>query len=155
MIVNILDQQQALPLSHEQVKRLVQTVIELEGESCSEVNVYFVDTPTICELHEQFFNDPSPTDCMSFPMDDEGEDRLLGEIFICPATAIEYAALHKGNAYQETSLYIVHSLLHLMGYGDTEEEEIVIMREAEKRHMCNLQLLGLQLQTKIDKSTKK
>lgn len=148
MIVNVIDQQFALDISAEQVERLVQQVIESEGQTCNEVNVYFVDTPTICQLHEQFFDDPSSTDCISLPMDEEGEEqyRILGEVFICPATAIDYAAKHKGNAYQETSLYIVHSLLHLMGYDDIEDEDISLMRQAEERHMNNLQLLGLQLQ---------
>lgn len=148
MIVNIINEQFALDIAIEQVERLVKKVIESEEQTCDEVNVYFVDTPTISQLHEQFFNDSSSTDCISFPMDEEeGEQyRLLGEVFICPATAIDYAAKNQGNAYQETSLYIVHSLLHLMGYDDIEEEDICLMRRAEERHMQKLQSLGLQLQ---------
>lgn len=148
MIINVSDEQTALKISVKQVKQLVQQVIESEGQTCSEVNIYFVDTPAICQLHEEFFNDPSPTDCISFPIDEhESEEgyRLLGEVFICPATAIDYASKHQGNAYQESTLYIVHGLLHLMGYDDCEEEDISLMREAEKRHMHNLQLLNLQL----------
>lgn len=149
MIVNVIDQQKDLKISPEQVERLVQTVIEFEGQKCDEVNVYFIDTPTICQLHEEFFDDPSPTDCISFPMDeedDEEEYRILGEVFVCPATAIEYAGQHKGNAYQETSLYIIHGLLHLMGYDDIEDEDIALMRKSEKRHMSHLQKLKLLLQ---------
>jgi probable rRNA maturation factor len=150
VIVNISDQQTALKISADQVRRLVQHVIQAEGQTCDEVNVYFVDTPTICQLHEQFFQDPSPTDCISFPIDEEqgkeGEFRLLGEIFVCPAAAIDYAARHEGNAYEETTLYIIHSLLHLMGYDDIDEKETSRMRQAEERHMHQLYSLGLQLQ---------
>ena len=146
-IVNVINQQNALSISTEQVKRLVQQVIAHEKQTCHEVNVYFVDTPTICQLHKDFFDDPSPTDCISFPMDGEDEEyRLLGEIFICPTTAIDYVAPHQGDPYQEVSLYIVHSLLHLMGYEDVEEEDIALMRQAETNHMNHLQSLGLQLQ---------
>lgn len=149
MIVNIIDQQTDLKIPVDQVKKLVQQVIQEEGQQCDEVNLYFVDTPTICQLHEQFFNDPSPTDCISFPIDEEqGEEvhsRLLGEIFVCPATAITYAAEHQENPYKETTLYIVHGLLHLMGYDDLEDEDISLMRQAEERHMQNLQALDLQL----------
>src|SRR5262245_11517108 len=99
MIVNIDNQQTDLSLSLEQVDRIVQTVIAFEKQTCSEVNVYFVDTPTICRLHGQFFDDPSPTDCISFPFDEETESdyRLLGEIFICPATAIEYSLANQSD----------------------------------------------------------
>lgn len=149
MIVNVIDQQQTLKISEEQVKQLVKEVILSEGETCDEVNVYFVDTPTICDLHEQFFNDPSPTDCISFPLDEktegEGDYRLLGEVFVCPETAIDYLTHHSGSVYDETSLYIVHGLLHLMGYDDIEDEDISLMREAEKWHMQNLENLSLLL----------
>lgn len=156
VIINVIDQQTALNISVEQVERLVQKVIELEGQTCDEVNVYFVDTPTICQLHAQFFDDPSPTDCISFPMDKEGQEeyRLLGEVLICPAIAIDYVAEHTGNAYQETSLYLVHGLLHLMDYDDVEDEKVVLMREAEERHMRHLQSLGLLLQPSMPKGAK-
>ncbi|MFI0435606.1 MAG: rRNA maturation RNase YbeY [Parachlamydiaceae bacterium] len=149
MIVNVMNEQEALKIDPLQVERLVQKVIEFEGQSCAEVNIYFVDTPTICDLHAQFFNDPTPTDCISFPMDEENErpeERLMGEVFVCPATAIEYAIRHKKNVYTETSLYIIHGLLHLMGYDDIEEEEIVVMRKAEERHITLLQSLNLLIQ---------
>jgi probable rRNA maturation factor len=148
VIVNVLDQQTDLKISVDQVQRLVQQVIQTEGQTCDEVNIYFVDTATISQLHDQFFNDPSPTDCISFPIDEEQEEgqfRLLGEIFVCPATAIAYVAKYEGNVYEETSLYLVHGLLHLMGYDDLKEEDISLIRQAEERHMHNLQSLGLQL----------
>jgi probable rRNA maturation factor len=147
VIINVIDQQTALNISIEQVEQLVQQVIREEGDTCDEVTIYFVDTPTICQLHEQFFDDPSPTDCISFPIDGEQEThyRLLGEVMVCPATAIEYAIQYEGDTYQETTLYIVHGLLHLMGYDDREEEDIFLMRQAEEHHMARLQALGLQL----------
>lgn len=152
MIINVIDEQSALAISIKQVKDLVQKVIESEEQTCDEVNIYFVDTPSICQLHEEFFSDPSPTDCISFPMDtheSEEEYCILGEVFICPAIAIDYAAKNQGDAHKETSLYIVHGLLHLMGYDDIEEEDIAMMREAEERHMQNLQSLNLQLQPNL------
>lgn len=148
MIVNVIDRQSDLKISVDQVKILVQEVISYEGQVCHEVNIYFVDTPSICELHEQFFDDPSPTDCISFPIDEEEEIvnyRLLGEVFICPATAFAYAAETNGDPYKETTLYVVHGLLHLMGYDDLNEEDILSMRGAEERHMQHLQTSGLQL----------
>lgn len=148
MIVNVINEQTALKISVDQVQQLVQQVIRQEGQVCDEVSIYFVDSCVISQLHEQFFDDPSLTDCISFPMDTQEQDshyRLLGEVFICPATAIDYAAKHEGDAYQETTLYIIHGLLHLMGHKDLEEQDISLMREAEARHMQSLEMLNLQL----------
>lgn len=118
------------------VEKLVRAVVSSEGQRCDEVSIQFVDTPTICQLHADFFADPSPTDCISFPIDDPASAyRVLGEVFVCPATAIEYAQTHQGDPYMETSLYIVHGLLHLMGYDDISPEDEAAMRAAEQRHM--------------------
>ncbi len=148
MIINIFNEQTELKISVDQVQQLVHQVICQEKQICNEVNIYFVDSSTISQLHEQFFDDPSLTDCISFPIDDaegEGDYRLLGEVFVCPAKAVAYAAEHEGDAYQETTLYIIHGLLHLMGYKDLEEQDILRMQEAEERHLQNLQSLNLHL----------
>lgn len=146
MIIDVVDRQKALKFSLALVKSIVKQVINEEQQKCHEVSICFVDTANICELHEQFFDDPSPTDCISFPMDEEGEPyRVLGEVFVCPETALEYAKSHQLDPYEETTLYIVHGLLHLMGYRDMDEEDIVQMRQAEQRHMTKLKEMNLVL----------
>jgi probable rRNA maturation factor len=149
VIVNVFDQQSDLKISIGQVQQLVQHVILAEGYSCDEVNIYFVDTSTICQLHKRFFHDSSPTDCLSFPMDEEEDEqfpyRILGEVFVCPATALVYASKHQLNPNEEATLYIVHGLLHLMGYDDFLDNEASLMRQAEARHMEELKKLNLQL----------
>lgn len=138
MIVNVLDQQSDLIIHPEAIQHLVKRVLLAENQCCDEVNIYFVDSPTICELHKQYFDDPSPTDCISFPIDEEENDipyRILGEVFVCPATAVKYGKDHDINPYEEVTLYIIHGLLHLMGYDDIEDEDRQCMREAEGRLM--------------------
>lgn len=93
----------------------------------------------ISKLHAQFFDDPSPTDCISFPIDGS----LLGDIFVSPQAAIDYVQKKGGNVQSELLLYVIHGLLHLMGYDDMEKNEKRRMRRAEKRHLLNLQKLGL------------
>lgn len=146
MNVDIINQQTSLPIKASQVKRLVKTVIAFENKKFDEVAIHFVDTDRICELHIQYFDDPTSTDCISFPMDgDEVGYRMLGDSFICPATALKYVAEHGGDPYQEVTLYIVHSLLHLMGYDDIDKSDKIKMRTAEKRHIAHLQELGYSL----------
>ncbi len=119
----------------------------LEGRQYDEVAIHLVDTLTICDLHAQYFNDPSTTDCISFPVDDDSSMsyRAMGDVFICPETAIAYAQQHQLDVYRETTLYIVHGLLHLMGYDDIEKADEQMMRGAELRHMNALLEQGLVL----------
>jgi probable rRNA maturation factor len=147
VIIHIIDRQSDLEISPTAVKKIVESVIKGEKQKCDEVSIYFVDTAEICDLHEQFFDDPSTTDCISFPMDEDEEDfghRILGEIFVCPETAVKYASEHVSTtAPEEVTLYVIHGLLHLMGYRDLEEDDISMMRKAETRHIKRLQKLGI------------
>lgn len=146
--IKVKNRQSSLKISPTKVKRIVSQVLAEEGQACDEVAIHFVDTAAIMQLHEDFFGDPSPTDCISFPLDSECDSipyQMLGEVFVCPETAIEYASKHQMDPYEETTLYIVHGLLHLMGYDDLQPEDRKAMRKAEARHMRNLRKRSLQL----------
>lgn len=109
--------------------------------NASELTLYFVTKKKITKLHGEFFEDPTPTDCISFPIDDEH----LGEIFICPAVAIEYASKKNLDPKRETTLYLIHGLLHLIGYDDLEPKTKKAMRAKEKRCMGHLDRVKIQL----------
>lgn len=146
MNILIENTQQDLPFSNESIEPIVQAFLDLEKISADEVSINFVDTTTICSLHEQYFDDPSTTDCISFPLDDEDEEyRVLGEIFVCPQTAVDYAREHDGDPYEEVALYIIHGLLHLIGLDDIEPDEREEMRNREKIHLKNLKKMKLEV----------
>lgn len=149
MIVNINNSQSALKISLDQARLIVEQVVREENCSCDEVSVYFVDKHVISRLHKKFFGISSSTDCISFPMDDEEihDYRILGEVFVCPATAVSYAIENDLDPYEETALYIVHGLLHLMGYDDLSKEDRLKMRKAEKRHMQEIKKHHLYLRS--------
>lgn len=145
--IHIFNEQSALPIDLEQIPPLIHQILHEEGEKANELSLYFVEMKVICLLHDKYFSDPSPTDCISFPMDGPMDPyRILGEIFICPEAACHYAKSHpKTTAYQELTLYIVHGMLHLFGYDDINQIDRKKMRGAEKRQMQKLKELGLIL----------
>ncbi len=136
MKILVFNRQKDLPLSSPSVRSVVKQVLLTEQRSTDELSLYFVTTEEICHLHEQFFDDPSPTDCISFPMDEREKTdyHILGEVFVCPQAAIEQV-MTIGEAYQEATLYLVHGILHLLGYDDIRKSDIKKMREAEARNM--------------------
>lgn len=139
MKVLVFNEQEDLPLLPHSVKPIVQSVLQEEKRHTDEVAVYFVNTETMCRLHHQFFDDPSPTDCISFPLDSSQSFgyHVLGEIFICPKTAHDYVSYpnNREDVYRELTLYLVHGLLHLIGYDDIEEKDEALMRQTEAKHM--------------------
>lgn len=152
MIIKAINKQKSLDFDPQSVIPLVEQVLKGEKVTCEEVSIYFVTTRKISQLHGEFFDDPSPTDCITFPMD-EDEDvipyRILGEVFVCPQTALKYAQAHALDPLEETTLYIVHGLLHLIGYDDIEEKDRECMRKAEAKHMKRLKKLNLYLKIRM------
>lgn len=141
MRVSVIDRQSVLAIDASCLTPLVNNVLKAEKQECDEVGIYFVESGELCELHAQYFNDPSPTDCISFPIDTHpgaSGYRMLGEIFVSPLAATDYAAKKQTNPYRELTLYVVHGLLHLIGYDDIEIEARAAMRAAERRHMRRL-----------------
>lgn len=146
----IYDDQNSMKIPRLLIKSICKEVIKLENQKVDEVFLHFVSTQEICRLHQNFFNDPTTTDCISFPIDDETEQsyRVLGEVFICPQTAIDYSFRRQKDPYEELILYVIHGLLHLMGYDDIDEADKKLMRKVEKRHLLHLKKLGFLINKK-------
>ena len=128
--------QDALSIDESQVERLVQTFLSWKKVEYKEVSIHFVDMKKISELHAYYFQDSSPTDCISFPIDSpeeiDGGYKILGEVFVCPEVALEYAQKHHLSPFKEVSLYIIHGLLHLLGYDDQDPISQGMMHDEEK-----------------------
>lgn len=135
--VTVYNSQQDLLIQPDEVERLVQALLFYKKISCEEIVLHFVSIDAIALLHEEHFGDPSETDCITFPMDspDETPCLLLGEIFVCPKMAIMQGGELGIDPYEESTLYIVHGFLHLLGFGDIEEGERMVMRYEEERAM--------------------
>lgn len=145
-IVTVTDTQGSLKIDEKSVVAVVRAVLKWRRCPCDQVDIHFVTSEDIAKLHAEHFGDPSPTDCISFPQEREHGNMPyhLGEVFVCPFVAKSYARLHKLSPYEETTLYVVHGLLHLMGYDDIEPKPrgkmLRLQRDLLKRllehHLC-------------------
>lgn len=82
------------------------------------VEVSIVSDGAIARVHGDFFDDPTPTDVITFDH---------GEILVSADTALENSARFDTSQEDELALYIIHGLLHLAGWEDDENEETVAM----------------------------
>ena len=85
-------------------------------------------------------NDPSPTDVITFPADEENE--LAGEICVSVDQAIEESQKRNLSFNEEMSLYLIHGWLHLLGFDDLEKVDREIMRLEEQRVMDHVNHLS-------------
>lgn len=150
MQIYLRNSQKDLAISASSLRLLIAKVLEKNRIECDEISIHFVTSRKISKLHADFFDDPTTTDCITFPIGSEDGTRykVLGEVFICPKTAIEYGKKNKKDPYEETSLYVVHGILHLLGYDDIDPKDRKQMRKKEKECMTYLKNEGALLSKK-------
>lgn len=85
-----------------------------------QIVIVLISDRKMAELHVRFMNVAGPTDVITFQH---------GEIFLSAATASRQAREIDTSTGAELRLYLVHGLLHLCGFDDTER---VAAREMNK-----------------------
>ncbi|MFT4902139.1 MAG: putative rRNA maturation factor [Lentimonas sp.] len=106
-----------------------------------ELSIVFVDDATIAQVHNDFMDDPTPTDVITFPANPEMES--AGEIIVSVDHAITRADELGLPFSRELSLYLVHGWLHLAGYDDRNATDRTAMREAEAKALNILDAANL------------
>lgn len=147
MNITLYQEQSDLPIDETSVEQVVKEVLSFNNIHRGELILHFVSKEEITDLHDEFFQDPTPTDCITFPIDpidtwEIEESPILGEIFVCPQVGKEYSP---ENPYFEVTLYIIHGILHLLGYDDLTDEDALLMRAAEKNQLEHLEKKNLAI----------
>lgn len=131
------------------VKTVLNKTAEVYGLSAyDEVSVVLCDDEYIHELNRDYRGKDSPTDVLSFalnegesaPIVDGPQENLLGDIIISLDRAVSQAEEYGHSLEREVAFLTLHGMLHLLGYDHEEEEDRCEMR-GEEEHI--LQLLGI------------
>ena len=75
-------------------------------------------------LHDRHLGDPTPADVLAFPH---------GEIVVCPAVAAQLCPGHGLSLRDELLTYILHGILHLAGFRDSNRAAALTMRRLQSR----------------------
>jgi probable rRNA maturation factor len=142
--IAISDTQSAIDIAPERIEEIVRETLRLEQVAGAEISIALVDDPTIHRTNRDHLDHDYPTDVISFLFEEEQEveptdtalrasgKRIEGEIIASGDTAARDAVKYGWSAENELTLYLVHGLLHLCGYDDLTDEELVLMRSREE-----------------------
>jgi probable rRNA maturation factor len=159
--------QKALNVLPGDVTVLAEFVLTEEGASDREVSILFVSNREISDLNAKYLSREGPTDVLAFPMDAREEEEgagerpslrggesdgprnhagaWLGDVVVSAERALEYAGEHRLDPAEELSLYLVHGLLHLLGYDDADPRDRRKMRRRERELMQGARRRGILL----------
>lgn len=130
MQLEINDRQDAVKLSERDVRRILEPGLEMEGLD-AELSVALVGDEEIKRLNRRFLGRERITDVLAFPYE-KTDRRVEGEIVVNGELAAREAAERSHGAEDELALYLVHGLLHLVGYDDHSQQDARRMRRREQ-----------------------
>jgi len=138
MKIEIVNQQKIKRVNLKQLQKDLKKLLIFLNIPSKKFSVYLCDNVSIRELNKNYFKKSHPTDVISFPLSDGLEPGYLGEIVASVEEAVQTAERLGVNWRKELFLYIVHGLLHLIGYDDRKKGEREIMERKQKEIMEKL-----------------
>lgn len=135
--IDIANQQRLLKLDRRQLRAAVRRVLAAHDYASAEISLAIVDDATIHELNRQWLNHDYPTDVISFVLD-ERPGHVEGEIVASAETAARIARDLETATHEELLLYIVHGMLHLVGFDDQTPSAASEMRAQERSILADL-----------------
>src|SRR5262249_6177921 len=85
-----------------------------------DVSIQIVDATEITRLNEKYLKHAGSTDVVTFAYEESPPIRrfIWGDIYVCIDEAIRQAKRFGTSWQQELVRYVVHGILHLLGYDD-------------------------------------
>lgn len=138
MKLEIINLQKCHPIDKKSIKKIVKCVLDTEQKDAV-LNVVFVDNKRIQEINKTYLGHNYATDVLSFSYNDScAENTMNGEIIISAEMASKVAQDHNGVFEGELALYLVHGMLHLIGYNDKCKKDAKVMHQREGEIIAKL-----------------
>ncbi|KXZ18459.1 rRNA maturation RNase YbeY [Bacillus nakamurai] len=135
LLIDIVDETNSVSAdSLKEVEKLLQFAADKEGvQDQAEVSVTIVSNEEIREINKEYRGKDTPTDVISFALEEEGEDEIeivgadmppvLGDIIISADRTKEQAEEYGHSFMRELGFLAVHGFLHLLGYDHMTKED--------------------------------
>jgi probable rRNA maturation factor len=138
-ILEIVQAHPSLRLPRTHLRQLIHTVLRAEGVRLGYLSVVLADHATVRALNQTYLAHDYDTDVLSFSFN-ETPEFIEGEIYVDLDTAAERHAEFGASFLQEACRYVVHGLLHLIGYDDATPKAKAHMHALEDHYLASCQI---------------
>lgn len=139
-VLVLRNRQRAQKIDARYLRRIIQSfLIEELSLPEFELGVHLVDEPEIIRLNETYLQHAGATDVISFDYGPSAvAGAICGDIFVCVPVAFAQARQFRTSWQDEVVRYIVHGVLHLLGYDDRTARARRRMKGEENRLVSRL-----------------
>jgi probable rRNA maturation factor len=141
----IANRQRTKKINARRLKQIVGALFAELKISEAELGVNLVAAREMTLVNETFLQHEGSTDVIAFDHRNHGsritnhELKIHGELFVCVDDAVAQAKKFKTSWQSEMVRYIVHGVLHLLGYDDLKTALRRKMKRAENRLVRRLE----------------
>ena len=125
-------------LDEESLDALIRHVLAAEDGELVHLSVVLTDHETVRSLNVSYLDHDYDTDVLSFSLrdaPDEDDGVVEGEVYVDLDTAAERHEEFDTSFETEARRYVVHGLLHLLGYDDQTASGQETMRALETQYL--------------------
>ncbi|MBU1122283.1 MAG: rRNA maturation RNase YbeY [Candidatus Omnitrophota bacterium] len=98
-----------------------------------DVSILLCANDFIKKLNKKFFAKGNPTDVISFFLEDVCVPGYLGEVIVSVQEAVIKGKEYANSWQKEMVLYIIHGILHLIGYDDQTKKDRLKMEKKQNQ----------------------
>ena len=136
--VEVVNSQKYVRISDNKIAAIAEYVIGKEKPKARNLSILVCDDRRIRDLHKKYLKKDSATDVISFGMPArhaKSEDAHLGDVVVSAQTAKRVCKSFGQTAKDEVLRYVVHGILHLVGYDDHSKKDYELMFRTQEKHL--------------------
>jgi rRNA maturation RNase YbeY len=141
--MDILNQQRIRKIDIEKVRGYLKKIFFYLSIESKKVSFVLSDNRFIVKLNKEYFSKNIPTDVISFNLADEIEPDYLGEVVVSVEEAVAVAEKLKIDWQVELLLYLIHGILHLIGFEDSTAVQRKKMAKKQREILLKFQKIKL------------
>lgn len=130
--------QKRISLNLPRILKIAKTALQHEGVKEASLSFVFVSRQKISALNKKYLGRAYATDVLAFDAREKtgralSGKALAGDIIISVDAARTNAEMYGVPFSRELALYVIHGILHLLGYDDHAPRDIQRMRRKEEQ----------------------
>ena len=133
--------QHSIEVSEDRIRGICEVILRDHSWTKGEVSVAVVDDATIHQINREYLDHDYETDVLSFVLEKDEQHRfLVGEVIVSADTAKTVGEDVGVDTVDELLLYMIHGLLHLVGFDDKDPANREKMRQAERKYTSQFEI---------------
>jgi probable rRNA maturation factor len=120
-----------ISIPEDKIRQTAQAACKKYAKRPVDLNIAIVGDAAISRVHGEYMDDDSPTDVMSFDLTDDFENFASFQVIVNAEMAQRESQTRRHSFDAELCLYVLHGLLHNLGFDDQTQIDFEKMHNAE------------------------